>query len=360
MFFRANRGVTPNARGKPVQRDIDPDIALLWMRLAFPREVFASLVEPLLAFAGCPTACARTEAAADVAVDISFRRSVRLSLRAIAIRHDRILPPAAPPERVGDLAHRWTYAVLVAALVRHADGLGPDALVQLFDRVVPELGRQWLSEDPLVSAALAEVLAGRSRADNPIEAILRELASGTSPDTLRAIGEVGPIIKVAAEPSASAMLALAAPMTSETTASGALARKASSSDDRATLFVAWLRGGLANRSIAINTRGCYVHRLPEGLLLVWPDLFRSYLEAQGSEPATVRALKRLRQSLVDAGWRLQDSGGILVHEYAWRSEGAVIGQVSGVVVTMIEGLIDPSRPINPHLVRIDVSPGPWL
>jgi hypothetical protein len=98
--------------------------------------------------------------------------------------------------------------------------------------------------------------------------------------------------------------------------------------------------------------------VPEGLLLVWPDLFRSYLEAQGSEPATVRALKRLRQSLLDAGWQLQDSGGILVHEYAWRNEGAVIGQMSGVVITMIEGLIDPSQPINPHLVRIDVSAGP--
>jgi hypothetical protein len=358
MFFRANRGVTPNARGKPVQRDIDPDIALLWMRLAFPREVFASLVEPLLAFAGCPTACARTEAAADVAVDISFRRSVRLSLRAIAIRHDRILPPAAPPERVGDLAHRWTYAVLVAALFRHADGLGPDALVQLFDRVVPELGRQWLSEDPLVSAALTAVLVGRSRAGNPIEAILREAVSGNSPCSFRAIGEVGPIIKVAAEQPVPAVSALSAPKTSAATASGARARKDSPSDDRASQFVAWLRGGLANRSIAVNTWGGYVHRVPEGLLLAWPDLFRSYLEAQGSEPATLRALKRLRQSLLAAGWHLQDSGGVMVHEYAWRNEGVVIGQVSGVVVTMVEGLIDHSQPINPHLVRIDVSAGP--
>jgi hypothetical protein len=48
----------------------------------------------------------------------------------------------------------------------------------------------------------------------------------------------------------------------------------------------------------------------------------------------------------------------MVHEYAWRNEGVVIGQVSGVVVTMVEGLIDHSQPINPHLVRIDVSAGP--
>ena len=358
MFFRANRGVTPNGRGRPVPWDIAPDVALLRIRFAFPREAYAPLVEPLLAFGDCPTAYVRTEATVDVAVDISFRRSVRFSLRAIAIRHDRILPPAAPPERVGDLAHRWTYAVLVSALFTHAHGLGPDTLVQLFDRVVPELGQRWLGEDSLVSAALADVLACRSRADNPIEAILREAASGTSPDTSGAIGDVGPIIKEAAEPSALAVPALSAPKTSAATVSGARARKDSPSDYRASQFVAWLRGGLANRSIAINTWGGYVHRVPEGLLLVWPDLFRSYLEAQGSEPATVRALKRLRQSLLDAGWHLQDSGGVLIHEYAWRNEGAVLGQVSGVVVTMIEGLIDPSLPINSHLVRIDVSAGP--
>jgi hypothetical protein len=358
MFFRANRGVTPNARGRPVPWDIAPDVALLRIRLAFPREAYAPLVGPLLAFGACPTAYVRTDATADVAVDISFRQSVRFSLRAIAIRHDRILPPAAPPERVGDLAHRWTYAVLVAALFRHAHGLGPDTLVQLFDQVVPELGQRWLGEDPVVTAALADVLAGRSRADNPIEAILHEAAAGTSPCSFRAIGEVGPIIKVVAEQPVPAVSALSAAETSPATASGARARKGSPSDDRASQFVAWLRGELANRSIAINTWAGLVHRVPEGLLLVWPDLFQSYLEAQGSQPSTVRALKRLRQSLVDAGWHLQDSGGILAHEYAWHNEGAVIGQVSGVVITLVEGLIDHSLPINPYLVRIDVSAGP--
>jgi hypothetical protein len=338
--------------------DIAPDVALLRIRLAFPREAYAPLVEPLLAFAECPTACARTEATADVSVDISFRRSVGSALRAIAIRREHILPLSAPPERIGDLEHRWTYAVLVAALLRHAYTPGSDASVQLFEQVVPELGRRWLGEDPLVSAALSDVLAGRPRDDNSIEAILRGAASGTSPCIVSAIEEVKPIIDAAAGPQASAVPVLPAPETSAATASGARARKASPSDHRASQFVAWLREELANRSIAINILGGLVHRVPEGLLLVWPDLFKSYLETQGSEPVTVRALKRLRQSLINAGWHLQDSGGVLVHAYAWRNEGAVIGQLSGVVITMVEGLIDPSLPINPHLVRIDVSTGP--
>jgi hypothetical protein len=338
--------------------DIAPDVALLRIRLAFPREAYAPLVEPLLAFAECPTACVRTEATADVAVDISFRQSVRFSLRAIAIRHDRILQPAAPPERVGDLAHRWTYAVLVAALLRHAPAPSSDSFVQLFDLVVPEFGRLWLSEDPLVSAALADVLAGCSDADNPIEAILHDAALGTAPCTFGAVKDVVPIINATVGPQASAVAVLSAPATSAATARSARARKAFPSDDRASQFVAWLREGLAKRSIALNTRGGLVHRAPEGLLLVWPDLFQSHLEAQGSELSTVRELKRLRQSLPAAGWHLEDSGGVLIHEYAWRNEDVVIGQMSGVVITMVEGLIDPSLPINPHLVRIDVSAGP--
>jgi hypothetical protein len=339
-------------------RVIAPDVERLRIRIAFPREAYAPLVEPLLAFVACLTAGARTEATGADAVEISFRRSVGLALRAIAIRRERILSLSAPPERFGDLEHRWTYAVLVAALIRHAHTPGSDASVQLFDQIVPELGRRWLYEDPLVSAALSDVLAGRSRAGNPIEAILREAVSVTSPCTFRDIGELGPLSEVTAQPPASTVPALCAPKTSAATASGARARKGSPSDDRSFLFLAWLREGLANRSIAINIWGGLVHRVPEGLLLVWPDLFQSYLEAQGSEPSTVRSLKRLRQSLVDAGWHLQNSGGILVHEYAWHNEGAVIGQVSGVVVTMIEGLIDRSLPINPHLLRIDVSAGP--
>jgi hypothetical protein len=358
VVLRATRVVTPNARGRPMPRDIDPDITLLRMRLAFPREIYAPLVEPLLAFAACLRACAHIEATVDGAVDISYRRSVRLALRAVAVRHERILPPAAPPERVGDLAHRWTYAVLVAALLRHARSPGSNASVQPFNLLVPETGRQWLSEDPLVSEALSDVLTGRFRDDNPIEAILRAAASGTSPGTLWAIGEVGPIIKVVAVQPVPAVSALSAPETSPATASGAPARNASPSDDRASQFVTWLREGLANRSIALNTRGGLVHRVPEGLLLVWPDLFQSHLEAQCSELSTVRELKRLRQSLPAAGWHLEDSGGVLTHEYAWRNEDVVIGQMSGVVITMIEGLIDPALPINPRLARIDVSAGP--
>ena len=33
---------------------------------------------------------------------------------------------------------------------------------------------------------------------------------------------------------------------------------------------------MAKRSIEVNAWGGLVHRVPEGLLLVWPDLFRSF------------------------------------------------------------------------------------
>ena len=109
----------PRAPGRPVTAD---PVALLRARLAFPREVFDVLVEPVIrGLAGCVPSSRYGDAAADTQ---PLGRSVRLALRALAIRRDRILPPNAPPERVGELAHRWTYAVLLAAMLRKAAAPG--------------------------------------------------------------------------------------------------------------------------------------------------------------------------------------------------------------------------------------------
>jgi hypothetical protein len=89
------------APGRPVTAD---PVALLQARLAFPREVFDVLVEPTIrGLAGCVPSARDGDAAADTQ---PLGRSPRLALRALAIRRDRILPPNAPPERVGELAHR--------------------------------------------------------------------------------------------------------------------------------------------------------------------------------------------------------------------------------------------------------------
>ena len=163
------------APGRPVTAD---PLALLRARLAFPREVFDVLVEPVIrGLAGCVPSARDGDAAADTQ---PLSHSVRLALRALAIRRDRILPPNAPPERVGELAHRWTYAVLLAAMLRKAAAPVAGTPAGRYECIVPELGRIWIGQDREASAALAEVLSDRCGQDNPILAILTEALSGRS------------------------------------------------------------------------------------------------------------------------------------------------------------------------------------
>ncbi len=42
----------------------------------------------------------------------------------------------------------------------------------------------------------------------------------------------------------------------------------------------------------------------------------------------------------------------MVHDYVWRRDGSVVGQVSGVVVTVAERLIDPTPQVHPDLERM--------
>ena len=322
--------------------------------LRLPPEVFAALVEPLIdGLAESQARSARGPLATEGGANDLLTPLLLFTLRALAVRHERILPPNSAPETVGDLAHRWTYAVLVAAVLCHEDARGPDLAAGLFDHVVPELGRRWLVEDPAVNAALMDVLAGRALVGNPIEAILRDAASGSLPRRLSpgSLGERA-LDPCAARSQAPPMTVSSTAEAAAATVGGASVEGPAASDTRASEFIAWLRKRLAKRSIEVNAWGGLVHRVPEGLLLVWPDLFRSFLEAQSAQPVTARALKRLRQSLFEAGWHRQGKGGIVVHDYVWRRDGSVVGQVSGVVVTVAERLIDPTPPVHPELERI--------
>ena len=322
--------------------------------LRLPPEVFAALVEPLIGgIAEHQARSAHGPVATDGGADDPLTPLLLFTLRALAVRHERILPPNAAPETVGDLAHRWTYAVLVAGVLCHEHARGLDLPARMFDLVVPELGCRWLVEDPAVNAALMDVLAGRARVGNPIEAILRVAASGSSPCRLSpGSSEERAVDPCAARSQAPTKTVSSTAETAAAAVGGASVEEPAVSDTRASEFIAWLRKGLAKRSIEVNAWAGLVHRVPEGLLLVWPGLFRSFLDAPSAQPVTARALKRLRQSLFEAGWHLQGKGGIVVHEYVWRRDGSVVEQVSGVVVTVAERLMAPVPPVHPELERI--------
>lgn len=303
------------------------ELALLRTRLTFPDEIFAVSCVPLLQ---AVPAMGSVEVARRL--DTPGLRSVWFALRALAVRRDRILPPNMPPERVGDLAHRWTYAVFVAAMLRPERGAGTHASASLFDLVIPEVGRRWLGEDPAVSAALAEELAGLAHSDNPIEAILAEATFGAASEAASDGGVRGQVPADDADGSGVADSPFLV----------------SASD-----FFSWLRDSAAAGSIEINTVGAVLHRVPEGLLLIWPDAFRAFLDSQGAGAVSGRALKRLRQSVFATGWHLRGTGGIVVQDYSWHDSGGAGDTVSGVVIMEAGRVFNPLPSLNPSLVRTE-------
>lgn len=339
------------APGRPVTAD---PVALLRARLAFPREVFEVLVEPVIrGLAGCVPSARYGDAAADIQ---PLGRSLRLALRALALRRDRILPPNAPPERVGELAHRWSYAVLVAAMLRKGEVTGAGTPASRYECIVPELGRVWIGQDREASAALAEVLSDRGGQDNPILAILTEALSGHADAAAPVDSAIGhqhpsdidlkPVLGTEPEPALSASGALAAD-----------ASQASSWAPSLHELFGWLRDGLARGAIEINSRTALVHHVPEGLLLVSPGIFRSFLAWQGAEANSQESLKRLQRSVLKAGWHLVGADGANVLGYAWTKNGKATARVHGIVIEQPQRLLDPLPPINPRLARIAVAGG---
>jgi hypothetical protein len=341
----------PRAPGRPVTAD---PVALLRARLAFPREVFDVLVEPMIrALEGCVQSARYGDAAADTQ---PLGRSLRLALRALSIRRDRILPPNAPPERVGELAHRWSYAVLLAALLRKGEAAVAGTPASRYECIVPELGRVWIGQDREASAALAEVLSDRCGQDNPILAILTEALSGNSDAS-------APVDRARWHQHRSDIHPKAVSDTEPVpalSASGALATHASQaslSEPPLPELFGWLRDGLVGGSIEFNTRTALVHHVPEGLLLVSPSIFRSFLAWQGADANSQEALKLLQRSVLKAGWHLVGADGASVLGYAWTKNGKATARVHGIVIEQPLRLLDPLPPINPRLVRIALAGG---
>jgi hypothetical protein len=271
-----------------------------------------------------------------------LQRALLFGLRALAVRHDRILPPNAPPEALGDLAHRWTYAVFVAALLWGATEPGSPPSDRLFDRVVPDLARRWLAEDPRLQVALADALREKADRDNPIAEILRLAAGGTAP------------VRPVTSPNADCPKGEAGAKQPAGTIAQLCPRERA--DDwpagQAGEFLGWLRHALASRSIQQDATDSPVHRVSDGLLLVWPGAFRWFLDARGGGSASGDALKKLRQSVLEAVWHLPADDVSGLHFYAWREGGRQERSLRGVVISRAERLIDPLTPVSPKLVRI--------
>ena len=199
-------------------------------KLGFPPEVFDGTVRPVIArFAEFVQLLPASESHHHAQPGGLFTHAVEVINLALDLRRGQILPRGAPPEAIGEQAHRWTYAVFVAALL-HGVGKpiadlrvvmrkGPAACepwsplagsmlargatsyrveftepvsrhdelhrtlpVVLFNRFVPEAILGWLSTDCALVRELLSHLAGDTAAE---KGVLHELVSRADVESVR-------------------------------------------------------------------------------------------------------------------------------------------------------------------------------
>jgi integrating conjugative element relaxase (TIGR03760 family) len=87
-------------------------------KLGLPAEVFEQAVQPVIeAYAEFVQLLPASESDHHAEPGGLFTRGMEVVGLALDYRRGQILPPSAAPEAIGEQAHRWTYAVFVAALL---------------------------------------------------------------------------------------------------------------------------------------------------------------------------------------------------------------------------------------------------
>jgi hypothetical protein len=375
-------------------------VDLIRIKMGFPMEVFEPVVRPVIegyaAYVhGLPATESRPQADSGARSGARFTHSLQVGSRALDFRRGQILPRGAAPEVIGAQAHRWTYAVFVAALLhdtRH-DGLAE----QLLNRFVPPLVLEWLAADPVLMRELVTFLSGDDSAPTGAISELVLRAAGQSPSRdLRPRGRGDPQVQEAVPaPSPLGVKAegdVEGPATTSTAtvamdqpalpaeeteyledvddgqaeSASPPSRKSMTSDsagpqapDGAHRFMAWLQQGLADGTLPVNVAGALVHFVPEGMLLVSPRIFREFAtrfgdDSNGPAPAAgdPDIGKSIQRQFLRAGWHRRAGKGVNMLSYQVVRGERAVSQLSGVVIPNPERFIHPVPAINPALVHL--------
>lgn len=117
-------------------------------------------------------------------------------------------------------------------------------------------------------------------------------------------------------------------------------------------FLVWLRKGLSSGSLSINTKASLVHRVPEGVFLLAPNIFKVFAEQhklpEDSHRQLSRRLARLRCHI--------RSGDLNIHSYVLNRLDRDI-KLNGWLfpVGMFFNEENPAPDINHRLIRLSVS-----
>lgn len=362
------------------QTDTRALVDLLRIKLGFPKDVFECAVSPLI------------EGYADVVQwrpapdsDIHARpgglfvRGLELGSRALDLRRGQILPRGATPEVIGVHAHRWSFAVLVAALLHGVRCNPPEVnALQVFERAVPAPVREWLAEDPTLMRELLAFLSGEESASAGAIGDLVRRAAGqhssvdaasqmpVTPPTSAEQPVVGlpsdlalPVHPVVTNAEAELLDAVEdVPPETRAQASGAVTGLPPA-PDLAGSFMSWLRQGLADGSIRANQSGAFVHFVAEGMLLVSPRIFREFARQLSGAVAgkqydrsdRIDIGKPIQRQLLRSGWHVRADKGVNILTYQVMRGERIVSRLSGIVISEPGRFIDKVLPINPLLVR---------
>ena len=326
-------------------------IAVLRVRMGFPPETFAMAVQPLIdAYAEYvqPTPVWGYERCGGPGGQL--HRGLVTALRALDHRRGQILPRNAAPEVLGALGHRWTYAVFAAALLHDLGRGTPELPVQLFEHWVPASVRAWLDEDPALMAELRAVLSGDAPPGSAIAELVARAAARTWPLCEAPVPSGAPTVQTFDAVESAIEPAPPSPVEDSPEFLDAVQTDAA---EPARRFMEWVRRGIADGTLTVNTSGALVHGVEEGLLLVSPGIFRAYVQHDGAGSGEKRdTAMRLQREVMRAGWHLRADGGVNLLGYAWKQDGRADSRIHGIVIVDPRRFVHPVPPVNPALARV--------
>jgi hypothetical protein len=237
-----------------------------------------------------------------------------------------------------------------------SEEVDPTIALRLFERCVPALIQGWLREDPALMAELQQCLSGRA----DCAGVIRELVGGDAP---RRAPPVAKLISSVPEVPIAAPFGEAGLPVGQAVAS---IDKAEFLEDvrpeeaaLAVQFMAWLRQGLLDGTLPVNTADASVFMVAEGLLLCSPRIFREFAKLQMARLEVVAdAAKRVQHEVLRQGWHQRADGGvnILTYEQSQSSRGTT--RINGIVIREPQRFIQPPPDIDSTLVRVVDGAGP--
>ena len=374
-----------------------PSIRVLRVKLGFPLEVFAQAVRPLIhGYAEFVQLLPAVNSSRFGHCGGRLQAALVSALRAIERRRSQILPRGAPPEAIGVQAHRWSYAVFAAALLRElphvsaglrvwidlqgvaqswdpvsgsmlacgahtyrvealeASALDPvhSALALcLFESSVPTQIRNWLAEDALLMHELRSVLLGSADPGCAIAQLLvrSECTADPKPRPLPSAPPAPPVPRADTAVAADVSPAPMAPALEEPQFLAAVTQQAPAI---AVQFMEWLKCGLQNGSLAVNRPDGVAYVVKEGLLLVSPRIFREFVKQHGAAwGGAVDAAKRVQREVLREGWHLRAEQGVNMQSYEVRASVPGAKPIGGIVLREPGRFIQSLPGVDETLVR---------